>query len=110
MFAHDEGVTEMTGTVRLTRRGRIVVVLAVLATLLVAGFTLGHAPSQAAGQAKPAAPRTITVQAGETLWGVAARIAPHVDPRLVVAQIEQLNHLRSPQLMAGQQLVVPRAR
>jgi len=100
----------MNGTVRLTRRGRIVVVLAVLAALLVAGFTLGHAPSQAAGSARPVAPRTITVQPGETLWGVAARIAPHVDPRLVVAQIERLNDLRSPQLLAGQQLVVPRAR
>ena len=96
--------------VRLTRRGRVVVVLAALAALLVGGFTLGHAPSQASGRVHQVAPRTITVQPGETLWGVAARIAPRVDPRLVVAQIQQLNHLHSPQLLAGMQLVVPRAR
>lgn len=95
---------------RLTRRGRAVVVLATLGTLLVGGFTLGHTPSQASGHVHRVAPRTITVQPGETLWTVAERIAPRVDPRLVVAQIQQLNHLHSPQLLAGMQLVVPRAR
>ena len=86
------------------------VVVAFLGALLTGGVVLGHAPSQAAGRAQHVAPRTITVQPGETLWGVAERIAPRVDPRLVVAQIQQLNHLRSPQLLAGMQLVVPEAR
>ena len=93
--------------IRLTRRGRAVVVLATLGALLVGGFTLGHAPSQASGHVHRVAPHTITVQPGETLWGVAERIAPRVDPRLVVAQIQQLNHLHGPQLLAGMQLVVP---
>ena len=96
--------------IRLTRRGRVVVVLAALGALLVGGFTLGHAPSQASGRVHHVAPHTITVEPGETLWGVAARIAPRTDPRLVVAQIQQLNHLHSPQLLAGMQLVVPRSR
>jgi len=94
-----------TSAVRLTRRGRLVVVLAVLMTMLVAGFSLGHTPSQASGHV--AAPRTVTVQAGETLWGLAARIAPHADPRLVVAEIERLNRLHTPAVFGGQQLVVP---
>jgi len=96
--------------VRLTRRGRIVVVMAFLAALVGGGAVLGHAPSQAAGRVHHVAPRTITVAPGETLWTVAERIAPRVDPRLVVTQIQQLNHLRSPQLLAGMQLVVPRSR
>jgi hypothetical protein len=96
--------------VRLTRRGRVAVVLAALVALMVGGFTLGHAPSQASGRSHPVAPRTITVAAGETLWGVAERITPHADPRLVVTQIQALNHLRSPQLLAGMELVVPRSR
>lgn len=99
-----------TVPVRLTRRGRVVVILAFLGALLAGGVVLGHAPSQAADRARPVAPHTITVESGETLWGVAERIAPHVDPRLVVAQIQQLNHLSGPQLFAGMQLVVPRAR
>jgi hypothetical protein len=97
-------------SVRLTRRGRIVVVLAFLGALLGAGATIGHAPSEASGRTHPVTPRTVTVAPGETLWGVAERIAPQVDPRLVVAQIQRLNHLPGPQLLAGMQLVVPRSR
>jgi hypothetical protein len=37
-------------------------------------------------------------------------VAPQADPRLVVAQIERINHLRSAQLFPGQALLVPRAR
>jgi Tfp pilus assembly protein FimV len=101
---------QLSNPVRLTRRGRVVVVLGLLAALLTGGFTLGHAPSEATGRTHLLQPRTVTVQAGDTLWTVAERIAPHVDPRLVVAQIQQLNHLESPQLLAGTQLVVPRSR
>lgn len=99
-----------TSPVRLTRRGRLVMVLALLGALLTAGVLLGHSPSQAAGRFHPVQPRTVTVAPGETLWSVAERIAPQVDPRLVVAQIERLNHLPGPQLLAGMQLVVPRTR
>jgi hypothetical protein len=94
--------------VRLTARGRLVVVLVAL-VLLVVGFSLGHVASQAAGPGRHVAPPTITVQPGETLWRLAERVAPGSDPRLVVTRIEQLNHLDSPAVLAGQQLVVPRA-
>jgi LysM domain len=95
--------------VRLTRRGRLVVVLAAL-VLLVVGMSVGQGSSQASDHGAVRAPHTVTVQAGETLWMLAERIAPSMDPRLVVAQIEQLNHLAGPQVMAGQQLRVPVAR
>jgi LysM repeat protein len=51
--------------------------------------------------------RTMTVQPGESLWALAVRIAPHADPRLVVARIAQINHLACAEVFAGQQLVVP---
>jgi hypothetical protein len=95
--------------VRLTRRGRLVVVAMVMLMLVVAGLTLGRGSSQAAGRHHAAA-RTVTVEAGETLWAVAARIAPHADPRLVVADISSLNHLRSALVEPGQQLIVPTVR
>jgi hypothetical protein len=89
-------------SVRLTRRGRIVVVLAVMAVLVIGGFLLGHATSQAS-----APPQKVTVEAGETLWTVAERVAPQDDPRLVVARIQAMNHLSTPSVEAGQQLLVP---
>jgi LysM repeat protein len=52
----------------------------------------------------------VTVQTGETLWQLAARVGPHADPRLVVAEIQRLNHLSGAAVYAGQQLRVPRYR
>jgi hypothetical protein len=98
--------TRSAAPVRLTRRGRIVVVLMLMLILVTAGFTLGRGSSQAVGNHRPVQ-HTVTVEAGESLWSVAARIAPHADPRLVVADIQSLNHLSSATVVPGQQLVVP---
>jgi Tfp pilus assembly protein FimV len=82
------------------------VVLTVLAALMVAGFTLGRVSSQAAGPARPLP--TVTVAPGDTLWTIAARVAPRKDARVVVAEIESLNHLGDGRVRAGQQLRLPR--
>jgi hypothetical protein len=95
------------GRTRLTRRGRLV--LLVLAVgLVLAAISLGRAGSQAATATEtgPALQQT-TVQQGETLWTVAQRIAPNNDPRDVVAQIRRVNHLHSSSLQVGQQLLLP---
>ncbi len=88
--------------VRLTRRGRGVVVMVVLALMVLGGFLLGQSSSQAAGH-----PAKVTVEAGETLWSVASRVAPNSDPRVEVAKIQAFNHLVTPSVEAGQQLLVP---
>jgi LysM repeat protein len=49
----------------------------------------------------------VVVQPGETMWSVAVRVAPQVDPRLVVADIQSLNHLSSAGVEPGEQLLVP---
>ncbi|HET7530523.1 MAG TPA: LysM peptidoglycan-binding domain-containing protein [Mycobacteriales bacterium] len=95
------------GRVRLTRRGRLAVVLGVLALMVVGFSATGHVPSQAAPSAVREHARTVTVEPGESLWAVAVRIAPHADPRLVVARIVEINHLPGATVSAGQQLVVP---
>lgn len=94
--------------VRLTRRGRLVVI-GLLVGFLLAAFSLGRAgSSQAAGTVSQATPVvSTTVHSGETLWAVAQRVAPDVDPREVVAQLRRLNHLTTSSLEVGQQLVVP---
>jgi hypothetical protein len=93
---------------RLTRRGRVVVVLAMLLALVVAGFTLGRASSQAAGPEAHRPLPTVTVAPGETLWQIAARVDPSADRRALVDQIESLNHLHDGQVVSGQQLRLPR--
>jgi len=90
----------------LTRRGRLVVVLGALLLLVLAGFTLGRVSSQAAGPTRPLP--TVTVAPGETLWQIAARVAPHGDRRVLVQRIEVLNGLGDGRVVAGQQLRLPR--
>ena len=98
--------------VHLTRRGRVFVLL-VLVAVVFAAFSLGRANTQAAdvaesGAAAPAITQ-ITVQPGESLWAVARRIAPQHDPRVMVAQLRRLNDLTGSQLQVGQQLLLPSA-
>ena len=94
---------------RLTRRGRTVLVL-LLAALLLTAFSLGHQDTQAASVAHegtgPVLEQT-TVQPGESLWALAKRIAPENDPREVIAQIRRLNDLESSELQVGQHLLLP---
>lgn len=98
-----------TSALRLTRRGRTVLVL-LLAVLLLAAISLGGADTQAAdvaGEGRSGPAQTVTVQPGESLWSVAQRIAPDNDPREVIAQIRRLNDLEGSSLQVGQLLLLP---
>lgn len=101
--ADREGSREL-GPLRLTRRGRVLVVLVALALLLVAGFAAGRASRS---HAAPATLPTAVVQPGDTLWSIAARVAPQRDTRVVVSQIRAANHLSSASVQVGQRLVLP---
>ena len=92
---------------RLTRRGRLVLLVLAIG-LLLAAISVGRAGSQAATATEtgPSLQQT-TVQPGETLWSVARRIAPANDPREVIAQIQRINDLESSSLRVGQQLLLP---
>lgn len=109
---HSVPAPEPKRPVRLTRRGRVVVLLTLMALLLVA-FVLGRAGSSEAASHRPGqqAPVTAyaqtTVHEGESLWAVARRVSPDQDPRAVVLQIRELNHLSSGAVSSGQQLILP---
>lgn len=97
---HDSGL-------RLTRRGRLLLVLT-LAALLFAAFSLGRVGAEGSASAEPARELpTVVVQPGDTLWGLAQAAAPGRDPRPVVDQIRELNDLPGGALTAGQLLVLP---
>lgn len=93
---------------RLTRRGRVLIVL-LAAAVLLAVFSLGRVSSRAAdaGGTRAARP-TVVLQSGETLWQVARRVSPKADPRVTVERILQLNDLkRADMVQPGQQLLLP---
>ena len=95
------------GELRLTRRGRVVVVLVFFTVLMAAVLALGgySAATDSRGPAQPT--RTVVVEEGDTLWGIAAAIAGPGDVREVVHELEELNALPGPQLVEGQRLAVP---
>jgi LysM repeat protein len=91
---------------RLTRRGRVLLLTALVAVIFGA-FSLGRSVSEAAPPSEQPAQHLVTVQHGDSLWTLARQVAPDNDPREVVAQIRDLNDLSSSGLTPGQQLVLP---
>ena len=87
------------GPLRLTRRGRIVLIGAPLVLLAVVLLSLSgffNSPAKASDSAAGLAVTpavTVTVQPGQSLWAIAGTVAPDRDARDVVADIVQLNNL-----------------
>lgn len=88
---------------RITRRGRLVVLAVALLVVLLPGAWRAVATAQVEGPATVA----VTVQPGDTLWGIAAAMDPGSDPRVLIAQIREMNALTQSGLIPGQVLVVP---
>jgi hypothetical protein len=96
---------------RLTRRGRLVL-LAVVLLLMTALAGLVAAPGLAAGPGDPAgrvagAPTTL-VRPGDTLWAIAQRHAPEREPFETIDEIRRLNRLSGYTVHPGQRLTLPR--
>jgi nucleoid-associated protein YgaU len=92
-----------SGPVRLTRRGYAAAGVLV-ASLLGGMLWLAHLSAADGAVAPVRAPGVVTVHDGDTLWSIASRVAPQRDPRLVVAELEKVNHLSCPILQPGQRL------
>jgi len=94
-------------TVRLTRRGRLVIFLGALALLMLAAVAMG-AGSVASGEAgSPSPSRVVVINEGDTLWGLASEAADGGDVRAMEDTIIRMNALESPMLMVGQRVRVP---
>ncbi len=99
-------------SLRLTRRGRLVVaaaaaLLVTVMSLLAAGAAqaTNHGPSPRAARQNLA---QVVVRPGQSLWSVAESADPDQDTRAVIQQIIDLNSLSGDTVAAGQQLWVPR--
>jgi LysM domain len=96
------------GHLRLTRRGRLVTAAAALliAVLAVIGAMSRVGALHETAPLPASAPAQVVVAPGETLWSIAERVAPGRDPRTVVAGIQRLNGLPTPDVRAGQTLLL----
>jgi len=93
---------------RLSRRGRAVLVLLwIAAAAVVLTVAINRVQTLTSSTPVPAsAPAQVTVAPGETLWSIAERVAPASDPRDVVAEIRRLNGMGTGELRAGQVLLL----
>ena len=89
---------------RLTRRGRVAVLLLGLMVLLAIGvvFAGGSLASE-----EPAPTETIVGAPGDTRWEIASDLSEDGDVRDMMRTIEQLNSLDTVALAVGQRLQVP---
>ena len=96
-----------SGSVRLTRRGRVAVFLVAFVAVLALGIALGTQSFAGETPGTPEPTRVVMVGSGETLWAIAAEAAGDGDVREMVDRIEDLNALDSAMVQAGQRLRVP---
>ena len=97
-----------TTAVRLTRRGRLAVLLAALLTMAVLVVALSPSTTATGDAGDPVPTQTVTVQPGDTLWKLATEANPNGDIRQTVDDIMRLNSLVSASgLQMGSEVAVP---
>lgn len=106
------------GPWRLTRRGRATVLLLLASALSLLGMLAASVTQVAAsggagntGQSviviDPVAAESVVVRSGDTLWSIASRELPHMDPREAVVALRAVNDVGGGEIVAGQRLVLP---
>jgi len=95
---------------RLTRRGRVVLTLLLVAPVvlaLVIAFFVGAGAAASSSAGASAGFEYVTVQPGQSMWELALELAPASDPRDVIADIQRLNALTTSEVHPGQRIAVP---
>ncbi len=87
------------------RRRRALAASAFLVLLLTVGSPVARAFGDPDAPDVPSV--TYVVRTGDTLWSIAERHAPGEDPRVVIHEIAQLNHLGDEPLVPGRSLAFP---
>ncbi|GGU09794.1 LysM peptidoglycan-binding domain-containing protein [Nocardioides albus] len=105
---------ERRSTVRLTRRGRVVVfafALVVLFGIALIGARVAFAAENGAEKSSGSSAHTMVVGDGDTLWDISAKAVVGTDAsiREMEQAIKELNGLESSMLLSGQTLIVPTA-
>ncbi|MFJ9392430.1 LysM peptidoglycan-binding domain-containing protein [Nocardioides sp. NPDC101246] len=101
-------------TVRLTRRGRVVVfafALVVLFGIAFIGARVAFAVEGGAEKSPAPSAHTMVVSDGDTLWDISSKAVAGSDAsiREMEQTIKELNSLESSMLVSGQTLIIPTA-
>ena len=93
--------------IRLTRRGRLVLLLGAVLVVLALGVFWGAGSVATQQPGTPDPTLVVTVQPGDTLYGIAATVTTDGDVAAMVERIQTINALDSGMLAAGQRIRVP---
>jgi hypothetical protein len=99
-----EGAAVSAATYRRRRLTVLAAVTLLAAVLVLLAGRIGHADAELDGP--PPAPAVYVVQDGDTLWSIAAKVAPDADRRDVVGQLTDA--AGGDALVPGQRIVLPR--
>lgn len=101
--------TPVAPRLRLTARGRAVLVALAAAPILVTVLLAGWNPSGAVAGSEAGTGdfSYVEVAPGQSLWQLAESLAPTADPRDVISDVMRLNSLDSATVVAGQRLAIP---
>lgn len=94
-------------SLRLTRRGRVVVFVAAALMVLLGGLFIGTTSVATNTPGEVTQTEVISVDSGDTLWAIASDLADDGDVRSMMRTIKELNALDSSMLMVGQKIHVP---
>lgn len=100
------------GRLSITRRGRLVVAICVLALMGLAVARFGGVMDDVSSwvtlsQPAPTVEQVVTVMPGQSLWDIAGQVAPSRDPRDVVIEVRDANGMPDSRVYAGQELLIP---
>lgn len=94
--------------VRLTRRGKIVVLALAVVAISILAVMFGPSSTATSEAGVPQETSTVRVLPGHTLWEIAAKANPHGDIRATVDDIIELNALpNASALQMGSEIAVP---
>ncbi|WP_159085877.1 LysM peptidoglycan-binding domain-containing protein [Aeromicrobium chenweiae] len=94
--------------VRLTRRGKAVILAAAVIAIAVLAVMFGPSSTATGEAGAPEATTSVRVMAGHTLWEIAAEANPNGDIRQTVDDIIELNSLpNASALQMGSEIAVP---
>jgi hypothetical protein len=104
----DFGVSVRKAHLRLTRRGRgVLIVLASVPLVVGLIFMVNAGGAAATDSGAPTHFGYVTVEAGQSLWAIAEKVAPNADPREVIADIVSLNQLEGGVVSPGERIAIP---